>query len=105
MKHFLTQIGVAAALLATAASIPTVSFAQYRCDHASSMIDTRACAKAAEGPDALRSFVTRTRMIWGLYYWDYAPRDERVATTETASNTAPRAAAGPRKVAASNRPQ
>ncbi|MGE5337289.1 MAG: hypothetical protein ACM3PU_05645 [Gemmatimonadota bacterium] len=105
MKRFLTQIGATTALLASATLIPTVALAQNRCDHPSGMIDKRACAKAAEGPDALRSFVSRTRMIWSLYYWDYAPRDEPTAATKTAPEAAPQAAGGPEKVAASNRPQ
>ena len=102
MKRFLLPIGVTTALLATATLSPTVAWAQYRCDHPSSMIDKRACATAAEGPDALRNFVSRTRMIWGLYFWEYAPRDEPVATTAIASRPTPQAAAGPRKLAVSN---
>jgi hypothetical protein len=27
---------------------------------------------AAEGPDALRRYVQRTRMIYNYYYWDFA---------------------------------
>ena len=68
-----------ASLLATVAFAPTTARAQHRCDHPGGLIDKRACEKAAEGPDALRNFVSRTRMIWGLYYWDYAPRDEQGA--------------------------
>jgi len=27
---------------------------------------------ADEGPDALRHYIERTRMIYGFYYWDFA---------------------------------
>jgi hypothetical protein len=30
---------------------------------------------AAEGPDALRRYIDRTRMIYGFYYWDFATRE------------------------------
>ena len=29
---------------------------------------------AAEGPDALRRYIWRTRMIYNYYYWDFAKR-------------------------------
>lgn len=32
--------------------------------------EARACAAERQGPDALRRFVTRTQMIYGLYFWD-----------------------------------
>lgn len=37
--------------------------------------EARACEKAKQGPDALRRFVHNTRMIYGLYYWDFVPQD------------------------------
>jgi len=68
--------------------------------------DTRACRKAAEGPDALRNFVFRTRMIYGLNYFDYAPHDDQSAAGSatmpalTASGSKPVAiATNPRQVA------
>jgi hypothetical protein len=66
-------------LLATVAFAPTAARAKHRCDNPSGSADTRACQKAAEGPDALRNFIVRTRMIYGLYYFDYAPRDDQSA--------------------------
>ena len=30
---------------------------------------------AAQGSEALRRYVHRTRMIYNFYYWDYAPRN------------------------------
>jgi hypothetical protein len=61
-----------ASLFAAVAFAPSSALAQHRCDNPSGMIDKRACAKAAEGADALRIFITRTRMIWALRYEDYA---------------------------------
>ena len=31
-------------------------------------------AAAAQGPDALRRYLWRTRMIYNFYYWDFASR-------------------------------
>jgi hypothetical protein len=31
-------------------------------------------AAAAQGPEALRRYLWRTRMIYNFYYWDFAPR-------------------------------
>ena len=64
---------IAATLVLTAlALVPSTSFAGHRCDRPRGVGEERACAKAAEGPEALRRFITRTRMIWGLSYADYA---------------------------------
>ena len=34
----------------------------------------RAAAAAAQGPDALRRYLWRTRMIYNFSYWDFVPR-------------------------------
>jgi hypothetical protein len=36
--------------------------------------ETRVRAAAAQGPEALRRYVHRTRMIYNFYYWDFAPK-------------------------------
>jgi hypothetical protein len=95
VKRCLTYTGAVVCLLATAAFAPTAALAQSKCDNPSAMIDQRACAKAAEGADALCNFVSRTRMIWGPYYWDYARRDAPSASATAASKTVV-AAAGSR---------
>ena len=87
MKRCLIHTGAVVSLLATAAFAPTAALAQSKCDNPSGLIDQRACAKAAEGADALRNFVSRTRMVWGLYYWDYARRDALSADTSAAPKT------------------
>jgi hypothetical protein len=43
------------------------------CAAPKSFDETRGCAAAKQGAEALRRYVERTRMIHGLYYWDYAP--------------------------------
>ena len=34
----------------------------------------RAAAAAAQGPDALRRYLWRTRGIYNFYYWDFVPQ-------------------------------
>jgi hypothetical protein len=80
MKKLITPAAVAMSLLVTSAFAPTTAGAKHPCANPSGIADTRACAKAAEGPDALRNFVVRTRMIYALYYWDYAPREDQPGT-------------------------
>ena len=75
MKSRFVQCSAVAVLLATGAFAPTSALAEYKCDNPTRMIDKRACEKAAEGPDALRHFISRTRMIWQLYIWDYIRRE------------------------------
>ena len=79
MNRLVIPTVAAMSLLATVAFAPTAAVAKHRCDNPSSSVDTRACRMAAEGPDVLRTFVLRTRMIYGLYYFDYAPRDDQSA--------------------------
>jgi hypothetical protein len=74
MKTFTAPIATTV-VLGALALVPSTSFAANRCDHPRGVAEERACAKAAESPEALRRFITRTRMIWGLSYADYA-RDE-----------------------------
>ncbi len=47
------------------------AFAAPRCEAPTDRVDRIACAKAKEGPDALRRFVSRTQSIYSLYFWDY----------------------------------
>jgi len=77
------QTTLVALTLAGMATMVTDARAEYRCDKPQGWVDARACAKAKEGPDVLRQYIHRTRMIYGLYFWDYVrPRDdERRAKT------------------------
>lgn len=70
LYRFPTLIACAAALQATVA-LP--AHAEFKCDgRPLSRVDATACAQAAQGPDALRRFVTRTQKIYGLQMRDYA---------------------------------
>jgi len=80
------QTTLVALTLAGMATMVADARAEYRCDKPQGWVDARACAKAKEGPDVLRQYIHRTRMIYGLYFWDYVrPRDEerRAKTART----------------------
>ena len=66
MKSCFVQRSAVLSLLVAASFAPASVLAQHKCDNPTMEIDKRAIAKAAEGPDALRNFVTRTRMNWHL---------------------------------------
>lgn len=70
-----------ASVFAAIAITPLTLHAEYKCNEPQGMLDKRACGQAAAGPDALRRFVERTRMIYGLYFWDYALREPPSAVT------------------------
>lgn len=46
-------------------------------------VDRKACAAAADGPDALRRFVDRTKAVYGLYFWDYVQEGDRFKARRT----------------------
>ena len=74
------SLGVSASLM-----IPTAQ-ARTKCDGPRSRVDQKACAAAAEGPDALRRFVDRTKAIYGLYFWDYLQEGDRVKPQANSSD-------------------
>ena len=90
-----SRSAAAVALVVAAAILPAPALAAHRCDTPRTTIDQRACAKAAEGPDALRRFVERTRTIYALYSFDYARGDASAvsATAPVRVSDAPTAAA------------
>ena len=73
----------AVTLVAAFSSAGTPAIAAGKCDNPNGMTEQPACAKAAEGPDALRQFVTRTRAVYGLYYFDYARDDAPAVAAAT----------------------
>lgn len=79
MNRFPVHAVASAALLAAMAFATTPGLAASRCDNPNGRIEQRACAKAAESAQALRRFVERTRMIYALYYYDFAPEDRDTA--------------------------
>jgi len=60
---------IAATVMAAAVSMPAHAL---DCAAPKGIGETRGCAAAKQGPEALRHSVDRTRMIHNLYYWDYA---------------------------------
>jgi len=73
---------IAAPTLAAAVAAATLMFAgtahaEYRCDAPSANLDKRVCALAQQGPGELRHFIERTRMIYGLYFFDYVSGADR----------------------------
>ncbi len=89
----------AAALLLLAATTATDVQAEYRCNPPRSAIDLRACAAASEGPAQLRRLVERTRMIYGLDFFDFA-NDATFAAWDAASRRAEGARSVPTRAAA-----
>ena len=70
MKSFRRSSMVLGFLLSMA-SIPA-AHAEFKCNKPHlNRVDTMACAKAAEGIDSLRRFVSITRGIYGLQVTDY----------------------------------
>jgi hypothetical protein len=55
------------AVLTTAA----VAHTNYKCNDPRTPIDRRACEAAKQGPDALRRFIERMRVIESLDFYDY----------------------------------
>ena len=74
MKRTSAGLCTASVIFATLAFAPLTAHAADRCANPNGSVDQRACAVAAAGPEALRRFIERTRGIYGLYYYDYAPR-------------------------------
>lgn len=81
-----TKIAVSGSIivLALMLSVPP-AHAASRCEQPTVGGEARACAAEREGADALRRFVTRTRMIYGLYFFDL--RREEPATASTARSS------------------
>lgn len=92
---------LAVAGLAASTLVASNALAASRCDAPLLRVDRIACAKAAEGPDALRQFVHRTRMIYGLYFWDYmSDGDLDRFNARTAASPASSVQVGDRSLAA-----
>jgi len=74
--------------LVVAVSAPGTTQAQHKCDRPVSPIDRRACDQTADGADALRRFVTRTRMIYALDIYDYLREREPAPGATSATEAA-----------------
>jgi len=64
-------IGSAFLLLPALALISTQAHAEFKCDAPGARIDRVACEKAKEGPQALRRYIERIRVIESLEFSDY----------------------------------
>lgn len=73
--------------LALMLGMPSVHAAS-RCEQPTIGADARACAAEREGPEALRRFVTRTRMIYELYYGDLRRPEPEALSSATAPHVA-----------------
>jgi hypothetical protein len=75
MKSTLSVLVVAksAALGLILSSTPQSTLAAGPCDRPVVGGEARACAARQEGPTALRRFILRTEMIYGLSYRDFEP--------------------------------
>ena len=83
MNRILTCTSALALAMTVVASLP--ARAGDRCVDARTMVDQRACHAADQGTTALRRFVERTRGIYDLYYWDYAPPERMRANVAGAA--------------------
>ena len=78
-KSRFTDLCSAALLLVGAALFVNVARAEYRCNRPPTRIDKEACEKAKEGPDALRQYIQRMRVIESLYFFDYVNEERLLA--------------------------
>lgn len=63
------------AALVAASLVSTAAVAQTRCATPELPGERMACEKAKQGPDELRRFIERTRMIYLLQFSDYIEAD------------------------------
>jgi hypothetical protein len=78
-----------ARLICLAAALPVLLLSpaarsEYRCDPPRNYIDRRACQAALQGPDYLRHFIQRIRVIESLVFDDYVNEATEVAWREQA---------------------
>jgi hypothetical protein len=77
----------AAALLGATLTTATVARADYKCDEPRTLIDRRACEAAKQGPEALRHFIERIRVIESLDFYDYMTEAQLLAWREVKEPT------------------
>jgi hypothetical protein len=73
------SIAIAGIVAAAAITASATSAAKSKCDRPQGLGEQRACAEAARSFEALRAFVLRTRMIYGLYLLDFVPAEQLAA--------------------------
>jgi hypothetical protein len=75
MNHRTHRLFIASSSIAAAAFVAAPSFAAYKCDAPTGLIDSKGCAAAQQGPEALRRFIQRTQWMWGTTFYDYVRDD------------------------------
>jgi len=75
MNHRTHRLVLSSSLIAVVALAAAPSFAAYKCDGPTGLVDSKGCAAAAQGPDALRRFIQRTQPMWGTTWFDYVRDD------------------------------
>ncbi len=80
------SIAIAGFVATAAITASAPSAAKSKCERPQGIAEQRACAGAARGFDALRAFVQRTRMIYGLYLIDFLT-PEQVAAAQPATTS------------------
>lgn len=72
------------------------------CDRPTVGGEARACAARQEGPTALRRFILRTEMIYGLTYQDFQPAEAALLAAQRAGSSAEMRDADPMAVASAD---
>ena len=81
-------IGSAFLLVPALALISTQAHAEFKCDAPGAHVDRVACEKAKEGPQALRRYIERIRVIESLEFSDYVSEAQARAWLQADSDRA-----------------
>jgi len=81
-------IGSAFFLVPALALIATQAHAEFKCDAPGAHVDRVACEKAKEGPQALRRYIERIRVIESLEFSDYVSEAQARAWLQADSDRA-----------------
>jgi len=76
MDHRTHRLVVASSVAAALAAFAAPTSAAYKCDGPTGLVDSKGCAAAAQGPEALRRFIQRTQPMWGTSWFDYVRGDD-----------------------------
>ena len=84
----LKAIGSALLVVPAMALVSTQARAEYKCNEPQVTFDRAACEKSKEGPQALRRYVERVRMIESLQFSDYVSEAQARAWSQAESDRA-----------------
>jgi hypothetical protein len=77
----------AAAMIGMTLATTAVAGTDYKCDESPTSIDRRACDAAKQGPEALRRFIQRMRVIESLDFVNYMTDAQLLAWREAKEPT------------------